>query len=204
MLCGSGGALRCALRCAAVRCAALRCAAARWCAAVRCGALRLRCCGLLWRPSVLRGMLYLPSSSFLCSWWLLASDCSSCYSPRLALDCSGSPAILFKSLNTRMHATRLWLAGHVYSRDQPHGKILCSEANPNMSNAATCLWTHWLAIGSPPSTYVALVNRGFSSRKACRLRLAPGPSNCRRATATTHSANLLAGAGGPALSTYNN
>ena len=49
-----------------------------------------------------------------------------------------------------------------------------------------------------------LVNRGLNSRKACRIHLAHGISNCRRATATTDNENSLAGTGGSALSTYDN
>ena len=86
----------------------------------------------------------------------------------------------------------------MYSRDQPHGeKLIQISAMLRLG----CGRAGWQSAG-PPSTYVALVNRGLSSRKACRVRLAPGPSNCRRATATTHSANSLAGAGGSTLSTY--
>ena len=80
-------------------------------------------------------------------------------------------------------------------------KVLCSETNPNISNAATWLRTRWLAIGG-----ASLDIRGFSKPCAQFKKGVPSSSgartNCRRATATTHSANSLAGAGGSALSTY--
>ena len=96
---------------------------------------------------------------------------------------------------------RMWLAGHMYSRDQPHGEKSSVQKLVQTPNAATWLRTRWLAIGG-----ASLDIRGFSKPgaqfKACRVRLAPGTSNCRRAAATTRSANSLAGAGESARSSY--